>query len=203
MQLSCHPEAVVILRVHKYKKKVTRKFKSGGLHKKHVLATWKLGNHLSIRLQTQGKQDYLIFFDTALQRLIEINLNTNIVQVHKSCTLTKLQPDEIRDSYFQDISNCRPYLEVTCSLQNFRIKHPNAILHSNKLHSQCNNRDYYVSLCGTGYSMVSDYNCTLVVLSSANATQTMKRFALMHGQPALKLPDQLMKQETMTYERNI
>ena len=33
------------------KNKVTRKFKSGGLHEKHVVvATWKLGNHLSIRL---------------------------------------------------------------------------------------------------------------------------------------------------------
>jgi len=32
------------------KKKVTRKFKSGGLHEKHVVATWKLGNHLSIRM---------------------------------------------------------------------------------------------------------------------------------------------------------
>ena len=31
-------------------KKVTRKFKLGGLHEKHVVATWKLGNHLSIRL---------------------------------------------------------------------------------------------------------------------------------------------------------
>jgi len=43
---------VVILHVHKYekKKKVTRKFKSEGLHERHVVATWKLGNHLSIRL---------------------------------------------------------------------------------------------------------------------------------------------------------
>jgi len=32
------------------KKKVTRKFKSGGLLEKHVVVTWKLGNHLSIRL---------------------------------------------------------------------------------------------------------------------------------------------------------
>jgi hypothetical protein len=32
------------------KKKVTRKFKSGGLHEKHVVTTWKFGNHLSIRL---------------------------------------------------------------------------------------------------------------------------------------------------------
>ena len=39
------------LHVHKYEKKeVTRKFKSGGLHERHVVATWKLGDHLSIRL---------------------------------------------------------------------------------------------------------------------------------------------------------
>jgi len=45
--------AVVILHIHKYereKKRVTRIFKSGGQHEKHVVATWKLGNHLSIRL---------------------------------------------------------------------------------------------------------------------------------------------------------
>jgi len=34
----------------KKEKKVTRKFKSGGLHERQVVATWKLGNHLSIRL---------------------------------------------------------------------------------------------------------------------------------------------------------
>ena len=45
--MGCHPVAVVILHVHKYEKKVTRKFKSGGLHEKHVVATWKLGNHLA------------------------------------------------------------------------------------------------------------------------------------------------------------
>ena len=39
LQLGCHPVAVVILHVHKYeKKKVTRKFKSGGLHERHVEA---------------------------------------------------------------------------------------------------------------------------------------------------------------------
>ena len=44
----------VILHVQKYGKrereKVTRKFNSGGLHERHVVATWKLGNRLSIRL---------------------------------------------------------------------------------------------------------------------------------------------------------
>ena len=31
-------------------KSVTNKFKSGGLHEKHVVATWDVGNHLSICL---------------------------------------------------------------------------------------------------------------------------------------------------------
>jgi hypothetical protein len=40
-----------------WKKKVTREFKSGGPHERHVVATWKLGNRLSIRLYTQGNQE--------------------------------------------------------------------------------------------------------------------------------------------------
>ena len=55
MQMCCHPVAVAILHVHKYEKNLTRKFKSGGLHERHVVATWKLGNHLSIRLVDTGK----------------------------------------------------------------------------------------------------------------------------------------------------
>jgi hypothetical protein len=35
--------AVVILHVHKYGKKVSSNFKSGGLYERHVVATWKLG----------------------------------------------------------------------------------------------------------------------------------------------------------------
>jgi hypothetical protein len=31
-------------------KLVTNKFKSGGLHEKHVVAAWNLGNYLSVRL---------------------------------------------------------------------------------------------------------------------------------------------------------
>ena len=37
--------AVVILRVYKNMKLVTTKLKSGGLHEKHAVATWNLGNH--------------------------------------------------------------------------------------------------------------------------------------------------------------
>jgi hypothetical protein len=36
--------------IWKEEKKVTWTFKFGGLHERHVVATWKLGNHLSIRL---------------------------------------------------------------------------------------------------------------------------------------------------------
>jgi len=46
--LGYHPVAVVILHVHKYKNKVTRKFKLGGLHERHVvsnLETWKPSQH--------------------------------------------------------------------------------------------------------------------------------------------------------------
>jgi len=38
-------------------KLVTTRFKSGGLHEKHVVATWNLGNHLSICLYTQENQE--------------------------------------------------------------------------------------------------------------------------------------------------
>jgi len=40
-------------------KLVTNKFKSGGLHEKHVVATWNVGKHLSICLLTQGNQENL------------------------------------------------------------------------------------------------------------------------------------------------
>ena len=32
-------------------KSVTTKFKSGGIYEKHVVATWNVGNHLSICLE--------------------------------------------------------------------------------------------------------------------------------------------------------
>jgi len=38
-------------------KLVTTKFKLGGLYERHVVATWNLGNHLSICLQTQENQE--------------------------------------------------------------------------------------------------------------------------------------------------
>ena len=38
-------------------KLVTTKVKSGGLHEKHIVATWNLGNHLSICFWAQGNQE--------------------------------------------------------------------------------------------------------------------------------------------------
>ena len=39
---------------------VTNKFKSGGLHEKHVVATWSLGKHLSIYIN--GRYNYVLKF---------------------------------------------------------------------------------------------------------------------------------------------
>ena len=38
-------------------KLVTTKFKSGGLHEKHVVATWNVGNRLSVCFWAQGNQE--------------------------------------------------------------------------------------------------------------------------------------------------
>jgi hypothetical protein len=45
LQMGCHPVAVIILHVFP---NTTNKFTLGGLHEKHVVSTWKDGNHLSI-----------------------------------------------------------------------------------------------------------------------------------------------------------
>jgi len=37
-------------------KLATTKFKSGGPHEKHVVATWNVGNHLSVCFYAQGNQ---------------------------------------------------------------------------------------------------------------------------------------------------
>ena len=57
LKLGCHPVAVFILHVNKAWNLVTTKFKLEGLHEKHVVATWNLGNHLSICFWAQGNQE--------------------------------------------------------------------------------------------------------------------------------------------------
>jgi len=46
--------AVVILHVHNYEKKVTRKFKSGGLHERHIVATPKKYSWYSFLLEAES-----------------------------------------------------------------------------------------------------------------------------------------------------
>jgi hypothetical protein len=48
--MGCHPVAVVILHLNYVK---PTKFKTGGPHEKHVVATWNLGSHLSIYLYSE------------------------------------------------------------------------------------------------------------------------------------------------------
>jgi hypothetical protein len=45
--MGCHPVAVVALHLNYVK---PTEFKTGGLHEKHLVATWNLGSHLSIYL---------------------------------------------------------------------------------------------------------------------------------------------------------
>ena len=52
--------AVVILHVHKHGKKVTRKFKSGGLHERHVVATLETGEPSELSLVDTGKPSVFI-----------------------------------------------------------------------------------------------------------------------------------------------
>ena len=41
-------------------KLVTNKFKSGGLHEKHVVATWNVGNRLSIKREKEREREAVI-----------------------------------------------------------------------------------------------------------------------------------------------
>ena len=50
MQLGLSPGGGGYFTCKQNMKLVTNKFKLGGLHEKHVVATWNLGNHLSICL---------------------------------------------------------------------------------------------------------------------------------------------------------
>jgi hypothetical protein len=55
--MGCRPVAVYVNMNYG-----SKKFKSGGLHEKHVVATWSLGNHLSIRLPLPLPLLLLFFF---------------------------------------------------------------------------------------------------------------------------------------------
>ena len=57
MQLGCSPGGSGYFTCIQNMNLGTTKFKSGGLHEKHVVATWNLGKHLSICFWAQGNQE--------------------------------------------------------------------------------------------------------------------------------------------------
>ena len=86
--------AVVILHVHKYEE---------GLHEKHVVTTWELGNHLSIRLKTQGNQEkpvsrwpiagpseYWLLASSSASK-VKQQYTHNITNAHKITTMRTIQ----------------------------------------------------------------------------------------------------------------
>ena len=50
-------------------KLVTTRFKSGGLHEKHVVATWNFGNHLSIIIIADSKTFFSSKFPWTRERI--------------------------------------------------------------------------------------------------------------------------------------
>jgi hypothetical protein len=63
--MGCRPMAMVLMRVHNINEG-SKKFKSGGLHEKHAVGTWSLGNHLSIRLYERKPRKTCIFYCSSL-----------------------------------------------------------------------------------------------------------------------------------------
>jgi len=102
---------VVILHVQKYEKKVTRKFKSGGLHERHVVATWKLGNHLRIMVKSKSKSkglprqaDVAQGVPGRLRPRISWRFGTTMVVGRQPNALAALTPGEIPGTHFQRLS---------------------------------------------------------------------------------------------------
>ena len=65
-------------------KLVTTKFKSGGLHEKHVVATWHLGNHLSISLNSSAIRSHIWEVGTVLYILVAVPSKW-LFRIHVQC----------------------------------------------------------------------------------------------------------------------
>jgi len=62
-------------------KLVTTKFKSEGLHEKHVLATLNLGNHLSICFYAQGNQEKPVSWEKPVFGVVKSKSRFKIIDV--------------------------------------------------------------------------------------------------------------------------
>jgi len=82
-------------------KSVTTEFKSGGLHEKHVVATWNLGNHLSKALKEFGETDPTMRYQIPKQKCSR-KLATIITTVNQ-----EILPDYLKynDTSFLELHN--------------------------------------------------------------------------------------------------
>jgi hypothetical protein len=71
---------------------VSNKFKSGGLHEEHAVATWSLGNHLSIRSDTAKPRKTCA--DVAGRRIFRILTSSN--WLHSKRPDSQTRPDKGR-----------------------------------------------------------------------------------------------------------
>ena len=106
---------------------VTTEFKSGGLNEKHVVATWNLGNHLSICLQTQGNQEKPVSTEKSVRHnnpagcrvllcscfLLVVRNDTRDVQMAlQSCTMSWRRMEYWKETF--DLSESHYYIKVGC-----------------------------------------------------------------------------------------
>ena len=92
-------------------KLVINKFKSGGLLEKHVVATWNLGNHLSICLEMQGNQEKPVsrwpVAGPSEYRLLASSLASKVKRTIRTANTHKMTTIHTRQlqQYTQDIYN--------------------------------------------------------------------------------------------------
>ena len=99
--------------MYTYVKLVATKFKSGGLHEKHVVANWNLGNHLTqgnqekpvSRWPVAGPSEYGLLASSPASTVTKKNTNAHIVQhIHITTHTRHLQQytRSTNNNYTQD-----------------------------------------------------------------------------------------------------
>jgi len=88
-------------------KLVPNTFKSGGLHEKHVVATWNIGNHLSICLTRH--QNFAALFQPAT---VTILMFSSIIACYIYQKDERPYPGNILDSVY--ISLLLPHKKTVC-----------------------------------------------------------------------------------------
>jgi len=107
-------------------KLVTNKFHSGGLHEKHVVTTWNLGNHLSICIWTQGNQEKPV----SSWPVADVDVDDDIEEVPENqllpCTHTSSRSASkafVVMLEFTDYFNTEAFFDKQIALQERNTKH--------------------------------------------------------------------------------